>query len=153
MDKKIISIVGGTGSLGSLIVQELIQKPDIQLRLLVRPESRDKVRDLEKDGVQIVEGALGKQQKETLAKLCEGATTVVSTVMGGSEVFIEGQKELLNAAKEAGVRRFIPSTFTVNLFEVKPGQMDAVAARRKFASYADKERGDVEVVHILVGAF
>jgi len=42
MSKQIISLVGGTGHLGTLIANAVLDKPDVQLRLLVRPGSRDK---------------------------------------------------------------------------------------------------------------
>ena len=43
MDKKtVVALVGGTGDLGLLIAKELLNKPGVQLRLLVRPESKGK---------------------------------------------------------------------------------------------------------------
>lgn len=150
---KVVAIVGATGDLGSLIAGELLKKQNVQIRLLVRPQSRGKVSKWEKKGVEIVEGALGKGNEKALAALCEGAYTVISTIQGGPEMIIDGQKELLLAAKVAGVKRFIPSDFSLDMFGVKKGQINTSDLRREFAEIAEKERGDIEVVHILNGGF
>lgn len=150
---KIVAVVGGTGDLGSLIVKELLKKTNVQVRLLVRPESSGKVVGWEQQGVEIVEGALGKEDGQSLVQLCQGATTVISAVQGGPEIIMEGQTQLLLAAKEAGVKRFIPSDFSLDMFTVDLGQIDTSDMRRAFADTAEKERGDMEVVHILNGGF
>ena len=153
MGKKTVALVGGTGRLGSLIGNAVIDKPDTQLRLLVRPGSRDKAAALEKRGAQVVEGALGADAGPTLASLCQGASTLISALQGGPDIIIEGQKQLLRAAREVGVRLFIPSDYSLNLFKVKPGQIPTSEMRRQFALVADAERGNVEVVHVLNGGF
>ncbi|NOT58949.1 MAG: NmrA family NAD(P)-binding protein [Acidobacteria bacterium] len=153
MSKKIIALVGATGRLGTLIGNAVLDKPDVQLRLLVRSGSRDKAAELEQRGAQVVEGEIGQSADGVLASLCEGATTVISSLQGGSEVIIEGQAQLLRAARDAGVKRFIPSDYSLDLFKVKPGQIPTSDLRRQFASVADAERGNVEVVHVLNGGF
>jgi hypothetical protein len=55
--------------------------------------------------------------------------------------------------KKAGVRRFIPSDYSLDLFKVTPGQIPTSDMRRAFAAIADAERGEVEVVHVLNGGF
>lgn len=57
---------GGTGRLGTLIANAVLDKSDVQLRLLG--------------------GAL--------ESLCRGASTVISAVQGGPDVLIEGQRNL-----------------------------------------------------------
>jgi len=68
-------------------------------------------------------------------------------------VIVDGQTELLRAARDAGVRRFIPSDYSLDLFKVKPGQIPTSDLRRRFAEIADAERDKVEVVHVLNGGF
>ncbi|WNG54567.1 NAD(P)H-binding protein [Archangium gephyra] len=153
MSKQTIALVGGTGRLGTLIGNALLEKPDVQLRLLVRPGSRDKVAPLETRGAQVIEGSLGPDDGGALAALCKGVSTVVSAVQGGPEVIIDGQKHLLRAARDAGVNRFIPSDYSLDLFKVKPGNILTSEMRRQFALAADAERGNVEVVHVLNGGF
>ncbi|MBP2327195.1 nucleoside-diphosphate-sugar epimerase [Kibdelosporangium banguiense] len=148
-----IALVGGSGKLGGLIAEEVLGRPEARLRLLVRPGSRGKVADLERRGAQIVEGELGANADDSLAKFVDGATTVISAVQGGPDVIIDGQAALLRATREAGVTRFIPSSFSLDLFKVPNGQIVTSDWRRQFGQLADEQRGDVEVVHVLNGTF
>ncbi|MEM5717744.1 NmrA family NAD(P)-binding protein [Proteus mirabilis] len=153
MSNKIVGLVGASGHLGGLITEELLNNPNVTLRLLVRPESRAKVAELEARGAEVVEGSIGQENEAALTKLAEGAFAIVSSIQGGPDEIIGGQAELLAAARKAGVRRFIPSTFSLDLFKVKPGQIITSDWRRQFADLAETSRGDVEVVHILNGGF
>lgn len=153
MSQKIVAVVGGTGHLGTLITSALLEKPDVQVRLLVRAGSRPKAADLEERGAELVEGALGPEDAARLGKLCQGAYAVISAVQGGPDVIIEGQRRLLLAARDAGVRRFIPSDYSFDLFDVKPGNIPTSEMRRQFALVEEQERGEVEVVHVLNGGF
>jgi nucleoside-diphosphate-sugar epimerase len=153
MSKKIVAVVGGSGHLGALIANALLEKPDVQVRLLVRAGSRAKVADFEKRDAEIVEGSLGPDDGAALAAFVKGAYAVISAVQGGPDVIIEGQRRLLHAARDAGVRRFIPSDYSLDLFEVKPGNIVTSELRRQFALIEEQERGDVEVVHVLNGGF
>jgi hypothetical protein len=83
----------------------------------------------------------------------EGVTTLVSAVQGGPEVIIDGQAALLRAARRAGVRRFIGSDYSFNLFGLAEGDNINSDWRRAFSRLAEKERGPVQVVSILNGAF
>jgi nucleoside-diphosphate-sugar epimerase len=151
MNTKTVALVGGTGHLGALIADAILAKPDAQLRVLVRPGSRDKAVGLEKRGATIVEGTI--ENDNALASLCEGASAVVSALQGGPDVIIEGQTRLLRAARETGVMRLIPSDYSLDLFKVTPGHIPTSDMRRQFASIADAERRPVEVVHVLNGGF
>lgn len=153
MSKKTIALVGGTGHLGTLIANALLAKPDVQLRLLVRPGSTDKVANLIAHGAEVVEGAIGQGDEAALDRLANGATTIVSAIQGGPDLILGGQAELLRAARKAAVKRFIPSDFSLDLFTVTPGHIVTSDWRRQLADLAEAERGDVEVVHVLNGGF
>src|SRR5215204_4393827 len=101
-----------------MIAESLLAKPDVQLRLLVRPESRSKAADLESRGAEVIEGDIGPGGEASLETLCNGAHTVISAVQGGPDMIIENQSRLLNAARSQGVRRMIPSDYTVDLFKL-----------------------------------
>lgn len=153
MGKQTVALAGGTGNLGNLVADALLDKPDVELRLLVRPGSREKAHRLEKRGARVVEGGIGQGEDAALAALTEGASAVVSTLQGRAEIIIDGQTRLLSAARKAGVRRFIPSDFSLDIFKIKPGHIVPYDLRRRFASTADSLRGEMEVVHILNGGF
>ncbi|GAA1070680.1 NmrA family NAD(P)-binding protein [Tsukamurella spumae] len=148
---KTVALVGATGHLGGLIAAELLADPTVHLRILVRADSRAKAAGLEERGAEVVVGDL--TDEAALHALVQGATTVISAVQGGPDVVIDGQRRLLAAARAEGVRRFIPSTFSADLFTVPEGAILTGDMRRQFARIADEERGDVEVVHILIGGF
>ncbi|WP_162619398.1 NmrA family NAD(P)-binding protein [Salinicola peritrichatus] len=151
---KVAVLAGATGNLGSLIAQALLDKPGVQLRLLVRPQSVTKVAALRERGVEVVEIDLDRQdQDELLNEAMHGAFVVISALQGGPDVMIDAQRRLLEAARRAGVRRFIPSYFSYNIFGLGEGENLNSDILRTFARVADEARGDVEVVQIQIGAF
>lgn len=109
-----ILVVGGSGDLGSRIVRRL-REDGREVRCLVRPGTNDsQLRDL---GVHVVPGDLADEA--TLLVACEGVETVVASataigrVLAGvkrpsiHEVDEVGMGELVDAAADAGVRRFV----------------------------------------------
>lgn len=140
---KTVLLFGATGNLGHLIARALLEK-GVQLRVFVRPGSRDKLASEIASAAAIVES-----ESEAFA----GVHTVVSAVQGGPETILEAQLKWLHAAREAGVRRFIPSDYSFNLFGLAPGENINSDVRHEFAQQAAKQRGAVEVVHVLNGCF
>lgn len=153
MSETTVAMVGGTGNLGRMIASSLLDQPGVHLRVLVRVGSADKAEELRARGAQVVEGDLTAGSEAGLTALCEGASAVVSAVQGGPEVIVEGQRRLLAAAREAGVARFLPSDFSINIFGLAEGENINSDWRRAFAVAADAERGEVEVVHVFNGCF
>lgn len=151
-DPTTVALAGGTGVLGRLIADELLALPDVRLRLLVRPGSRSKSAALEVRGAEVIEGDLSGSD-DALAMLCDGAGVVISAVAGGPAELVEGQGRLLQAARHAGVRRLLPSDFSINLFGLPEGANLNSDWRRAFARDAEHDRGDVDVVHVLNGCF
>jgi len=140
---KTVLLVGGTGNLGALIGRELLKR-GARLRLLVRPGSRYKLPADLAQAAEIVE------DEQTAFP---GVFSVVSAVQGGPETIVDAQLRFLRDARQAGVRRFIASDYSMNLFTVPEGDNVSSDHRREFGRRADDERGDVEVVHVLNGAF
>ncbi len=67
----------------------------------------------------IVEGDLIKV--ETLRRACREVEVIVSAV-GNSEVTVLGQKNLIDAAKQQGVKRFIPSDYSLDCRKLSLGR-------------------------------
>src|ERR1700682_2346856 len=111
-------VVGATGLLGSEIC-ELLSAQGNDISALVRPTSNQtKVEELRGLGVEIVRGDL--KDRASLDAACRGITAVISTassMLSRQEgdtiqtVYRDGQLSLINAAKAAGVRRFILISF------------------------------------------
>lgn len=155
--KKVL-LVGATGDLGRLIAQALLSSSEIALHVLVRPQSRGKVAALEAAGVTIHEGELGDAaQAPAIDRAVAGAFSVVSAVQGGPAMIIDAQLALFRAALRAGVRRFIPSDYSYNLFAVPEGANINSDWRRAFARQARDEQAGaaptIQIVHVLNGCF
>lgn len=121
-----ILVVGATGHLGSVICERLAKR-DRPIRALVRatsrPESLERLRSL---GAELVEGDL--QDRASLDKACAGVEAVISSASSISSrvgsyiatVDLEGQRNLIGAAKGAGVERFVFVSFSSNLTTDSP---------------------------------
>jgi nucleoside-diphosphate-sugar epimerase len=140
---KTVLLIGAAGSLGGMIARELLAQ-GANLRLLVRSSSHSKIRAEIAAKSEVVDDGPG---------IFDGVHTVVSAVQGGTGTIVEAQLGWLRAAREAGVRRFIASDYSMNLFGLDDGDNIHSDFRREFARLAEAERGDVELVHLLNGAF
>jgi uncharacterized protein YbjT (DUF2867 family) len=105
-----ILVAGGTGTLGTLVVQTLAAG-GTPVRVLTRDVRR--AAHLTADIVEVVVGDV--REPATLGSIMHGVTTVVSAVQGiagvdpggVTEVDLNGNVNLLAAARAAGVRRFV----------------------------------------------
>ncbi|MFB0614012.1 NmrA family NAD(P)-binding protein [Aurantiacibacter poecillastricola] len=151
---KLIVLAGATGDLGSLIADALMDNPEVRLRVLVRPQSVAKAASLRERGAEIVEVDLEDRDNDALLEeAVSGAFCVISAIQGGPDVIIHAQLRLLEAARRAGVRRFIASNFSYNIFGLDHGDNINSDDRRAFARAAEEAKGDVELVQIQIGAF
>ena len=153
MNDRPVLIVGATGMLGSQIANELLNA-GATLRTIVRPggyegEKADAVNALRRRGLETFEADLS--EPDTLVPALEGVDTVVSALQGLGAVIVDAQVRLLRAAEKAGVRRMIPSDFSVDLFNVPPGENRNFDLRRTFAALLDGSK--VKGTSILNGAF
>src|SRR5215218_7057341 len=114
-------VVGATGYLGGKVCRELAAqgKP---VAGMVRGGEDEKVASLRQAGVETVEGDL--KDPTSLQRACEGRTAVISTASASlsrqagdniQSVDLDGQKSLIDAAKAAGVGKFIYISFSGNM--------------------------------------
>jgi uncharacterized protein YbjT (DUF2867 family) len=152
--KLTVLVAGATGMLGSKIVAALLDKGDLDVKAMVRSlndsntENRQKVEAMKAKGATIVEGDL--MQPETLLPLCAGVDVVVSAV-GNNEVTVPGQKHLIDAAKQQGVKRFIPSDYSVDYRKLDYGDNDNLDKRKEVLEYL--QQSGLEYTLVLNGAF
>ena len=123
--KLTVLVVGYTRMLGSKIVAAAIDKGTVEVKAMVRSsndihqEKPHKIDEIKAKGAGIVEGDLIKP--ETLLQACAEVDVIVWAV-GNNEVTVLGQKKLIDAAKQQGVKRFIPSDYSVDYRKLSLGR-------------------------------
>ncbi len=136
------------------IVSALLDKGDINVRAMVRStndtneQNRQKIEAMKAKGATIVEGDMMKS--ETLLPACAGVDVVVSTI-GNNEVTVPGQKNLIDAAKQQGVKRFIPSDYSVDYRNLDYGDNDNLDKRKEVLEHL--QQSGLEYTLVLNGAF
>lgn len=145
---KSVFIAGATGKVGEPITDAFLnEKWDVYV--LARPDSlndpkKKAVLDQFKSrGVHLVEGDVSKP--ETFKEKLKGIDVVISTLSGGG---FGAQLGLLNAAKESGVKRFVPSEFGADLTKInQPFFGPKIAVRDEL------KKGGIEYTLIVTGFF
>lgn len=113
-DKKIIAVVGATGSQGSGLVNAILDDPEggFKVRVITRNRNSEKAKKFKKHGAKIVEADV--DDKESLLKAFEGAYGVYCVTFFWEHFSPEKEKQhaknMAEAAKEAGVKHVIWST-------------------------------------------
>ncbi len=144
-----IVLAGATGNLGGRIARELRQR-NASVCAIVRPgTSADRLTGLREQGVEIVEAGLEDHAK--VVQTCQGASCVVSTLLGLDQVLVEAQGALLDAAVEAGVPRFIPSDYAMDFTRIEPGINRNFDLHRAFRERL--ARAPIRATSVLNGAF
>jgi len=151
-DKKIeILVVGATGNLGRLVVEECLKKSNIVVNVLVRnPNSNPEL-------CQAVQDSGGKclradvTNPESLRDCTKGIHTVISTLMGDNETMINGQKNLLDDALKNGVERFVPSEFSVDLSRMELGEHYLFDQRLRFREILNNS--PIKALYVTNGVF
>ena len=116
-------VIGSTGMVGNEVCRLLISK-NIPVKAMVRstgdPSKRNTLKDL---GIQLLEGDI--RDKSTLPEIMKGITTVITTVSSMPFSYVPGENDisqvddaglinLIDAAKSAGVKHFIYTSFSKN---------------------------------------
>ncbi|KAH8747596.1 hypothetical protein F5883DRAFT_474278 [Diaporthe sp. PMI_573] len=110
-----IVIAGGSGNVGQEILDALVARKKHEIVLLSR---KDAPTAEHAPGVKWVKTTYNDVAH--LAKLLDGAETVLSFIVDPSDPNSTAQKNLIDAAVRAGVKRFAPSEWTTASFEHMP---------------------------------
>ncbi|MBL8229050.1 MAG: NmrA family NAD(P)-binding protein [Bryobacterales bacterium] len=148
--KPLVLIAGVTGMLGGQIADALIAK-GARVRAIVRDMNgkADALRPLDNAGVELIEGDVTKPG--TLGRAMEGVDTVVSALNNQESLILDGQANLLYAAEQAGVKRFLPSDFSGDFRALQLGDNDNLDMRIRFREILLKS--SVAHTSVLNGAF
>jgi nucleoside-diphosphate-sugar epimerase len=150
MSNNTLFLVGGTGSLGSIIAKGLVTAPGFDKRVaLVRSSSADdKVDYLRKLGWTI-EKIHDFLNPEALIAAMSGVKVVVSTMSTGADL-VPVEKNIIDAAKKCGASFFVPSQFGVD-FRRWQGQFPTYESKREVVTYA--EEVGLSILCVFVGLF
>jgi NAD(P)-dependent dehydrogenase (short-subunit alcohol dehydrogenase family) len=149
MARTLVAVAGATGDLGTRIVKALIARQAAVRVLVRRGTPLEKIRTLEVLGAEIA--LVNFASPSTLVTACTGASCVVSALSGLRDVIVEAQIDLLNAAVQAGVPRFIPSDFSIDFTSIPTGTNRNLDLRQEF--YERANQTPIAVTSILNGAF
>jgi NADH dehydrogenase len=120
-------VVGGTGFLGSQVCRELASQGKPVAAMVRDADNASKVGPLLDAGVRVVQGDL--KDPASVGQACQGMEAVVSTASASishqqgdniTSVDRDGQMALIDAAKGAGVSRFVFISFSSNLTTEAP---------------------------------
>lgn len=144
--KQEILVVGVTGNLGAKIVNGILERGEHTVRALVRNVGQKSaaLAPFTDKGVKLVEGDV--MNSATLDAAVDGVSAIVSALNNQEELLLEGQTNLLRAAERQGVRRFIPSDFSVDYRKLAMGDNFNLDMRKRFLPVLE----DSKVAHTLV---
>ncbi|KAJ3036105.1 hypothetical protein HDV00_003081 [Rhizophlyctis rosea] len=117
-------VAGGSGGLGSFLVRALVASPKFtNVKVLARPESRARAQEAAPAGVEIVTADYNNHSE--LLEALTGVDVVISALNGIAAG--DTQIALIKAAKEAHVKKFVPTEFGID-----------PSRQASFSFYADK---------------
>jgi len=123
---KNVTIAGGSGSLGSVIVEKLLATGKFNVRALRRPGSSATF----PAGVDVVD--VDFTSVSSLTPALQGQDALIITT---SSTAVKEQYPLIDAAVAAGVKRLLPSEFGSNLDNEKTRKLPLFAGKAEVAEY------------------
>jgi putative NADH-flavin reductase len=143
---KKVAVSGGTGSLGTAVVKELLKSGLFEVTILTRQSSTHtfppevKVCKVDYTNLDSLEAALS------------GQDALVSTV---ASLAIPSQRLLIDAAVKAGVKRVIPSEFGCDLKNTNNRSLPVFAGKVEIETYLNElaEKGLISYTLVYNGAF
>ncbi|HEX4025317.1 MAG TPA: NmrA/HSCARG family protein [Steroidobacteraceae bacterium] len=147
-DKKIIAVVGATGSQGGGLVNAILDDPNggFQVRAITRDVNSDKAKALAKRGAEVVAGDL--DDEASLKRAFTGAYGAFCVTFFWNHFSPDKEqanaKTLANAAKQAGVKHVIWSTLedTRKLVPLSDNRMPTLQGKYKCPHFDAKGESD-----------
>jgi uncharacterized protein YbjT (DUF2867 family) len=149
MSGQTIVVAGAAGNLGTRIVKAAKARGASVVALVRQGSAAQKTAPLEAQGAKVVPVDLTKVDE--VARACEGASCVVSALLGLRPVMVDAQTVLVDGAIKAGVRRFIPSDYALDFSALKPGENRNLDLHREFQQALAAR--SIEATSVLNGAF
>ena len=144
-----IIIAGASGDLGGRIAKEAIDL-GMTVKALVRQET-SKAQILKLKSLGCLVHTVDYSDPKSLESACRGGSVVISALSGLRDTIVGTQSQLLKAAVEAQVPRFIPSDFALDFTKIPSEWNRNLSFRSEFLEIADQAK--IEVTSILNGGF
>lgn len=145
-----VGIAGITGKFATLVLEQLLISPDVQIRGYCRNASKLPEATRESPRIEIVEGDV--YDTSTLQKFVIGCRVVICGYLGDNDLMERGQKLLVDACEAEGVSRYIASDYSLDYNKLEYGQHVAKDPMKVVKEYLETKQ-TVKGVHVLIGAF
>ncbi|KFA70062.1 hypothetical protein S40285_03319 [Stachybotrys chlorohalonatus IBT 40285] len=141
-----VTIVGASGSLGSRVLEKLLQSDRFKVQVIRRPSSTKTF----PNEVHVVDAAL--DSPDVLTEALHGQDAVVST-LGVWQA--DQQRHLVDACIAAGVHRFLPAEYGADLENAKVQSLPAYKTHVKIREYIIEKSKTCELTYTFMhtGAF
>lgn len=115
MGKKRVAVIGATGQVGAPLAVNLLDLGHqvVAISRGCNPNNEQKLADLEDRGAELA-FCDDLSRADRVAEILKGCDTLVVCARAEKSFLLEVEPELLKAAVEAGVRRFVPNEFGVH---------------------------------------
>jgi nucleoside-diphosphate-sugar epimerase len=145
-------IVGATGEFGRHITKQCLQNPNLLVNVLVRnPEKHSELMEEVKNaGGNIIKADVTKP--DTIVNSTKGIHTIVSALVGDNKTVIDGQILLLEDAVKNGVKRFVPTDYSLDIWKLSKGEHYFTDQRLIFRERLNKE-SSIKGLHLINGFF
>jgi len=150
-----VVVIGATGNLGPSIVSALLERKEhfTHITAVTANDPNDaKFNDLKHKGVKVVQANFKEQHSLAQAFKAANADAVISTVGGGA---FDDQTTIVDAAVEAGVKRFIPSEFGVDTTDPAVSSLPVFGSKVKVHHHVEElaKQGKITYTNIVTGGF
>ena len=145
-----VGIAGITGKFARLVVKNLCNSADVQIRGLCRNPSKLPEHFRNSPRVTIIQGE--SSDLETLRTFVRGCDVAICCYFGDNELMTEGQKLLVDACDQEKVARYIASDYCLDFTKLELGQHPAKDPMKHVKAYLETKK-NVRGVHVLIGAF
>jgi NmrA-like family len=141
--KLTVLLVGAMGELGYEIAKAVSKKQNIELKILIAVEDEHSswgkklFKQFSLNSI-FVEGQLS--DRISLLNACMGVDIVISAVQGSKDNMLTGQLNLIEAAVSQGVRRIIPSDYSMDYRKLEYGDNYSLDIRKMIFSVLEASR-------------
>ena len=103
-----VGIAGPTGRFGSIVLESLLENPDIKIRGLCRNASKLNRKHTQSPQFEVISGDV--LEPSILHKFVDGLDVVICAYLGDNDFMVNGQKALVDACEQAKSLDTSPAT-------------------------------------------